>query len=167
MTHSLCSRVQQAQRQAACPRTLALGDPAELAIEAIDELLGQGREQGYLLADHLHDVLAELDLTAEQIEAIFLTLHDLGIEIIEADEAGTAGEHEVAPEEKVTPKLDLSVKAPTSDPVRVYLKEIGKVPLLTAAEEVALAIRSERHDMEAKRRLIEANLRLVVSIAKH
>jgi RNA polymerase primary sigma factor len=58
------------------------------------------------------------------------------------------------------------VKTPTNDPVRMYLKEIGKVPLLTAEEEVALAKRIERHDMDAKCRLIEANLRLVVSIAK-
>ena len=149
------------------PEDPPLGDPAELAIEEIDELLGQGRERGYLLADRLHDALTELDLTAEQIEAIFLTLHDLGIEIIEADEAGTGGEHEVAPEAKLIPKLDLSARAPTSDPVRLYLKAIGKVPLLTAAEEVALAMRIECQDMEAKRRLIEANLRLVISIAKH
>jgi RNA polymerase primary sigma factor len=64
------------------------------------------------------------------------------------------------------PKLDLSVKTPTNDPVRMYVKEIGKVPLLTAEEEVSLAKRIERRDMEAKRKLIEANLRLVVSIAK-
>ena len=64
------------------------------------------------------------------------------------------------------PKLDLSVKTQTNDPVRMYLKEIGKVPLLTAEEEVSLAKRIERRDMEAKRKLIEANLRLVVSIAK-
>ena len=58
------------------------------------------------------------------------------------------------------------MKTLTSDPVRMYLKEIGKVPLLTAAQEVSLARRIERHDMAAKRKLIEANLRLVVSIAK-
>jgi RNA polymerase primary sigma factor len=64
------------------------------------------------------------------------------------------------------PTLDLSVKTPTNDPVRMYLEEIGKVPLLTAEEEVSLARRIERRDIEAERELIEANLRLVVSIAK-
>ena len=73
---------------------------------------------------------------------------------------------EAKPEEEIVTKLDLSVKTPTNDPVRMYLKEIGKVPLLTADEEVSLAKRIEHRDMEAKRRLIEANLRLVVSIAK-
>ena len=64
------------------------------------------------------------------------------------------------------PKLDLSIKTASSDPVRLYFREMGKVPLLTAVEEVSLAKRIERHDMAAKRKLIEANLRLVVSIAK-
>ena len=66
----------------------------------------------------------------------------------------------------MAPKLDLSVKSPSSDPVRMYFMEMGKVPLLTAVEEVSLARRIERRDTAAKRKLIEANLRLVVSIAK-
>ena len=54
-------------------------DPGELAIEEVDELLAEGREQGYLLADHLHEVLLEIDLTPEQIDAIFIIFHELGI----------------------------------------------------------------------------------------
>jgi RNA polymerase primary sigma factor len=141
-------------------------ESAGFAIEEVDELLAEGREQGYLPSEHVRDVLAEVELSLDQIDTLFVLFHDLGIEIIEAGEttAGSEGEAEL---EAATPKLDLSPKATSNDPLRMYLGEIAKVPLLTAAEEVALAQRIERHDMEAKRKLIEANLRLVVSIAKH
>lgn len=141
----------------------------QLAVDTIDEvreLITEGKEQGYLLSDHVHEVLQELDLTADQIDAIFLLINDEGIELAESEEARTAKGAESKAEQEIISKLDLTVKTPTNDPVRMYLKEIGKVPLLTAEEEVALAKRIERRDMEAKCRLIEANLRLVVSIAK-
>jgi RNA polymerase primary sigma factor len=141
----------------------------ELAVDSIDEvreLVNEGKEQGYLLSEHVHDVLQELDLTADQIDAIFLLINDEGIELLESEESAAAEGAESKAEQEIISKLDLSVKTPTNDPVRMYLKEIGKVPLLTAEEEVALAKRIERRDMEAKCRLIEANLRLVVSIAK-
>ena len=141
-------------------------ESVELAIEEVEELLVQGREQGYLPAEQVHDVLAEAELTPDQIENILGSFSDLGIEIIEGDEAAAGKEGEAEPEAEIIPKLDLSIRTPSSDPVRMYLRAIGKVPLLTRAEEVALAKRSERHDMAAKGRLIEANLRLVVSIAK-
>jgi RNA polymerase primary sigma factor len=143
--------------------------PPELDIEEVRELVAEGREQGYLNAGRLHDALQDVDLSAEQIDDILLLLGDLGIDIIEGGESidgqegGTAAEEE---REETIPTLDLSVKTATNDPVRMYLKEMGKVPLLTAEEEVSLAKRIERHDMEAKRKLTEANLRLVVSIAK-
>jgi RNA polymerase primary sigma factor len=140
-------------------------EPAELAIDEVRELVAEGREQGYLLAEHLRDVLQEVELTPDQIDNIFSYFSDLGIELIESDEVAPAGEHEEI-ELEIIPKLDLSIKTPSSDPVRMYLKEIGKVPLLSAAEEVALARRIAHKDIAAKRRLIEANLRLVVSIAK-
>jgi RNA polymerase primary sigma factor len=142
------------------------GDNADLAVENIDEvreLLTQGAEQGYLVSDHVHDVLKELDLTAEQLDSVFIALHDEGVELLEDEAAATTAER-AQPE--AASELDLSVKTPTMDPVRTYLRDIGTVRLLTADEEVALAKRIERKDMEAKRRLIEANLRLVVSIAK-
>jgi len=141
----------------------------ELAVDTIDEvreLITEGKEQGFLLSEHVHDVLQELDLTAEQIDAIFILVNDEGIELLESEESTRTEGAENKTEQEIISKLDLSVKTPTNDPVRMYLKEIGKVPLLTAEEEVALAKRIERHDMEAKCRLIEANLRLVVSIAK-
>jgi len=141
-------------------------DAPELAIEEVRGLVEEGREQGYLNADHVHDTLQDVDLTTDQIDNIFILFNDLGIDILEGDEAPGQDGGEAKAEEEVIPKLDLSVKTPTNDPVRMYLKEIGKVPLLTAEEEVSLAKRIERRDMEAKRKLIEANLRLVVSIAK-
>ena len=141
-------------------------ESAELAIDEVKDLVTEGREQGYLNGDHISDVLQDVDLTPDQIDNIFLLFNDLGIDIVEGDEPLSGNGAAAKPEEEIIPKLDLSVKTPTNDPVRMYLKEIGKVPLLTAEEEVSLAKRIERRDMEAKRKLIEANLRLVVSIAK-
>ena len=147
----------------------------ELDIEVVSDLVVEGREQGYLNAEHVRDLMQEIDLTHEQIDDIFILFHDLGIEVLEGDENGTERqigdereevESAQQTEEETMPKLDLSVNTASTDPVRVYLKEIGKVQLLTAAEEVALAKRIERRDMAAKRKLTEANLRLVVSIAK-
>jgi RNA polymerase primary sigma factor len=141
-------------------------ESVDLDIEEVDELFAEGREHGYLPAEHVHDVLQELDLTLEQTDTLFLLFHDLGIEIIEGNQAVVAEDGAAELEAEVVHRLDLSLRSTSNDPVRMYLREIGKAPLLTAAEEVAFAKRVERHDMEAKRRLIEANLRLVVSIAK-
>jgi RNA polymerase primary sigma factor len=135
-------------------------------IDEVRILVTEGQEQGYLLSEHIHDVLQDVDLTPDQIDNIFILFSDLGFDIIEGEEPVVVDGPDAKPEEEVITKLDLSVKTPTNDPVRMYLKEIGKVPLLTAEEEVSLARRIERRDMEAKRKLIEANLRLVVSIAK-
>jgi RNA polymerase primary sigma factor len=147
-------------------RKAAAPESGELGIEEVRLLVDEGREQGYLSSDHVADALQDVELTTDQIDGIYNLFADLGIDIIEG-EGGLADEpQEAKPEEEVIVKLDLSVKTPTNDPVRMYLKEIGKVPLLTAEEEVSLAKRIERKDMEAKRKLIEANLRLVVSIAK-
>ena len=140
-------------------------EPVELGIDEVRILVEEGREQGYLNTDHIADALQDVELTPDQIDGIYNLFADLGIDIIEGEVALADGP-EAKPEEEIISKLDLSVKTPTNDPVRMYLKEIGKVPLLTAEEEVSLAKRIERRDMEAKRKLIEANLRLVVSIAK-
>jgi RNA polymerase primary sigma factor len=142
---------------------------AEAVDPGMDEvrvLVDEGREQGYLSTGRVADTLQDVELTPDQIDGIYLLFADLGIDILEGDD--TAGGHVpgASPGGEVAPKLDLSVKTPTNDPVRMYLKEIGKVPLLTAEQEVSLAKRVEQDEMEAKRGLIEANLRLVVSIAK-
>jgi RNA polymerase primary sigma factor len=142
-------------------------DPLESTVEEVRELVGEGREQGYLNADHVHEKLRDVELTPEQIDDIFILFHDLGIDILEGDETSRAeAEAKGDEEEEPESKLDLSVKSSTSDPVRLYLRQIGKVKLLTAEQEVSLAKRIERKDMEAKRKLTEANLRLVVSIAR-
>ena len=139
-----------------------------LELEEVRELLAEGSEQGYVSADHVADALQDVELTPEQLDEILVAFHDLGIDVVEGEQAAVAADDDaVAEEEESEKKLDLSTKGgPVSDPVRLYLREIGKVPLLTAQQEVALAKRIERKDMEAKAQLIEANLRLVVSIAK-
>jgi len=139
-------------------------------VEEVRVLLEEGKEQGYLAAEHILEVLADVDLTPEQIDDVYVAFHDLGIDVVGADgvhhqQAGPGGGEQEQETEDV-PKLDLSIKTASNDPVRMYLREIGKVPLLTAEQEVSLAKRIERGDMGAKNALIKANLRLVVSIAR-
>ncbi len=136
-------------------------------IEELHKLVGDGQEKGFLTYDEIVAGLEEVDLTKEQVEDFYTYLIDHGIELMEGVEH-KAPPHEqpaLAEEEKVGPKLDLTVE-PSLDSLRLYLREIGKVPLLTADQEVSLAKRIERGDMAAKTQMIEANLRLVVSIAK-
>jgi RNA polymerase primary sigma factor len=143
---------------------------AELALLHTDEVRGlieEGREQGCLSGGRIAATLHDLDLTVEQLDELLLALTDLGIDIVESDSAAGVGEAGSSDnDDEAHPKLDLSVKAPSSDPVRMYFMEMGKAPLLTAVEEVSLAKRIERRDLAAQRKLIESNLRLVVSIAK-
>ncbi len=138
------------------------GELKELAFEEVRLLIQEGREQGYLAGDHIAEVLKDVELTVEQSDALYGLFADLGIDIVEGDTADSEGESAGTG----AAKLDLSTRTQTSDSVRAYLREIGKVPLLTAEEEVSLAKRMERCDPDAKGALIEANLRLVVSIAK-
>jgi RNA polymerase primary sigma factor len=141
-------------------KTTELG---ELALDEVNQLIAEGREQGFLTGEHIAEVLQDSELSGEQTELIYTAIIDLGIEIVEVDEPAAEG-HDPGGRPDVS--LDLSPKGSTGDPVRIYLMDIGKVALLTAAQEVSLAKRIERHDMEATRALIEANLRLVVSVAK-
>ena len=146
-------------------------EPDVLSHDEVNGLIAEGREQGYLQAGHIRETLRDVELTAEQMDDLFVLLHDLGVDVLEADEASADEAPAVETPEADTEssnlkKLDLSVKTATSDPVRMYLREIGKVSLLTAEQEVSLAKRIERHDMDAKSQLVEANLRLVVSIAR-
>ena len=147
------------------PAADAEAQGVEAAIDEVRDLLVEGREQGYLTAAHIADVLQDVELSPEQIDNLFLSCHDLGIDVIEGDEPSPAGDTDGEAAEPAR-ELDLSLKTPSTDPVRRYLSEIGKVALLTADQEVSLARRIERRDMDAKCQLIEANLRLVVSIAR-
>jgi len=128
----------------------------------IKELIEKGKAKGMLTYKEIMDALEEIDLDPEQIEKIYDTLENFGIDII-GDFESEAEDIQLNEEE-----IDLTVPEGISidDPVRMYLKEIGKVPLLSAEEEIDLAQRMEKGDSEAKRKLAEANLRLVVSIAK-
>ena len=128
----------------------------------IKELLEYGKKKGMLSYKEIIDALNELDLDPEQIEKFYETAEQQGIEVV-----GDIDEDlkEIAANEE---EIDISVPDSISvdDHVRMYLKEIGKVPLLTSEEEIELAKRMSEGDEEAKKRLTEANLRLVVSIAK-
>ena len=135
-------------------------------IEELHKLVQEGLDKGVLNYDEIVQGLEDVDLTKEQVEDFYTYLIDHGIELVEGEQ------HKHPPHEQPprrggegAPKLDLSVE-PSLDSLRLYLREIGKVPLLTADQEVYLAKRIERGDMEAKTQMIEANLRLVVSIAK-
>ncbi len=128
----------------------------------LKELVEKGKSKGMLTYKEIIDAFEEIELEPEQVEKIYETIENMGIDII--------GDIESEMEDIQLNEEDLDISIPEGisidDPVRMYLKEIGKVPLLSADEEIELAKRMEDGDNEAKRRLAEANLRLVVSIAK-
>jgi RNA polymerase primary sigma factor len=142
-------------------------------VEELTRLVEQGQEKGFLTYDEIAGALEDVELTKEQAEEFTTVLGDHSVELVEGER------HKVLPppleqvqpseDEKVAvvppPKLDLTVE-PSLDSLRLYLREIVKVPLLTANQEISQAKRIERGDMNAKQHMIEANLRLVVSIAK-
>jgi RNA polymerase primary sigma factor len=135
-------------------------------VEELQKLVQEGLEKGVLNYDEIAAGLDDVELTKEQVEDFYTYLIDHGVELMEGEmHKHPPHEQLPPPEEEKGPKLDLSVE-PSLDSLRLYLREIGKVPLLTADQEVYLAKRIERGDMFAKRQMIEANLRLVVSIAK-
>ncbi|MBQ6507082.1 MAG: RNA polymerase sigma factor RpoD [Clostridia bacterium] len=145
----------------------------------LDELYAYGKKKGVLTSKEIMDRLTEQEMEPEQLDKILETLDAYGISVVndEADipmteeaAADSAAQAAMASEKEITveEQLDLSVPEGIAidDPVRMYLKEIGKVPLLTADQEIELAQRLEDGDEAAKQQLAEANLRLVVSIAK-
>src|SRR6478672_2079409 len=139
----------------------------DISLPDIDELkalVQEGQEKGYLTFDEVAQTLEEIELTKEQLEDFYTYLLDHNIELLDGESKQQAQQDRLVHGEK-PPELDLTVE-PSLDSLRLYLREIGKVPLLTADQEVSLAKRIERGDMTAKQQMIEANLRLVVSIAK-
>lgn len=132
------------------------------------QLIELGKKRGSLTYKEIMEKLGPYDQDPEQIDEFFEQLSDLTIEVLnESEEDIVIGEDEEEEEEfNLDDDLALPPGVKINDPVRMYLKEIGRVPLLTAEEEVELARRIQDDDEEAKRRLAEANLRLVVSIAK-
>jgi RNA polymerase primary sigma factor len=135
-------------------------------VEELHKLVQDGLEKGFLNYDEIASGLDDVELTKDQVEDFYTYLIDHGVELVEGETHKHPPHEQPQPEEDTkTPKLDLTVE-PSLDSLRLYLREIGKVPLLTADQEVYLAKRIERGDMSAKTQMIEANLRLVVSIAK-
>jgi len=136
-------------------------------IEGVKELIEKGKKQGVLTYQEIMDALQGVELSPEQIDEVYERLGSMGIEIADGGSLEELKETKKENEEEEI-ELDLSIPEGVGidDPVRMYLKEIGRVPLLRAEQEVDLAMRMEQGDDEAKRSLCEANLRLVVSIAK-
>ncbi|MBQ4610289.1 MAG: RNA polymerase sigma factor RpoD [Clostridia bacterium] len=128
----------------------------------IEELVELGKSKGVLTYKEVMDTLEELELDSEQIEKIYDRFEALNIDVVEETDAADVAE-DIA---DIESDLGGAEGVAIDDPVRMYLKEIGKVPLLSAAEEIEIAKRMADGDQEAKRQLAEANLRLVVSVAK-
>ncbi len=162
-----------------------------MELDEFGSIIADGQERGFVTLEALTSLSEETDVSREQMQDLYSYLEEHGIEILSSDEvtAETSGdvrptsaeqgrEEVVALEQEDStqelrgklealkrPDMDLTVE-PSMDSLRLYLRSIGRVPLLTAEEEVCLAKRIERGDMSAKQHMVEANLRLVVSIAK-
>ena len=137
--------------------------------EILDNLLSKGKKNGGTLTyGELVEALQKEELSPDEIDQMYDTFSKKGIEIV--DDSSNTDDQDDDAEDKETEEVEIDLSVPEGvsidDPVRMYLKEIGRVPLLTAEEEVALAKRMQDGDEEAQKRLAEANLRLVVSIAK-
>ena len=162
--------------------------------DEIKDLIAKGKEAGFVSSEDVSVAMQAAELPPEQMDSILQALNDAGVEIVDTTSEDSIEDDAESTRVRRKQEEELALKTPTSDPVRMYLKEIGKVPLLTAEEEVDLAKRIEaglfasekvatttkkipeklRRELEAierdgqiaKRKLVEANLRLVVSIAK-
>ncbi len=131
-------------------------DQLVVEADAASVILAQAEEAGAISQADLRGTLDELDLTDIQVEDVYRALEAADVEIVEE-------EHQ----DDSLPALDLTTREVSTDTLQLFLKDIGRVPLLTAAQEIELAKRIERGDQRAKQHMIEANLRLVVSIAKN
>jgi RNA polymerase primary sigma factor len=136
--------------------------------QAKEQLIELGKKRGILTYEEIAERLSGFDLDSDQMDEFYEYLADQGIEVISESDLDADPDIDDLSKEEEFDLNDLSVPpgVKINDPVRMYLKEIGRVPLLSAEEEIELAKRIEQGDEEAKRRLTEANLRLVVSIAK-
>ncbi len=144
----------------------------------LQNLIAQGRKDGMMKSADLNALLEKMDLTPEKIEAIYDSIEAMNIQIVTAeleldlgddiDVGDPDGDIDLSglDEEDLVDPVDLAAEYSLDDPVRMYLKEIGQVKLLSAEEEVELAKKVAEGDQNAKNKLTEANLRLVVSIAK-
>ena len=132
----------------------------------ITDLIESGKQRGELSTKQINNLLEEFDFDVEQVDRLYEKIEGSNIKIVEDMELDLDDDLESMPLETLTESEDLSEGINVDDPVKVYLKEIGRVPLLSAEEELELSQKMAEGDAEAARRLSEANLRLVVSIAK-
>src|SRR5699024_1960978 len=130
------------------------------------KLLDLGRKRGTLSYEEIANWLSGYELDSDQMDEFYEYLDEQGVEIVGDSKEGPQTQQQEKEEVDLN-DLSLPSGIETNDTVRMYLKEIGRTDLLSADEEIDLARRIEEEDEEAKRRLIEANLRLVVSVAKH
>ena len=131
--------------------------------DVLQEILDAARLQGSMSPDDIGAMAGDADLSPEELDFIYSLLGEMGVEVGDSDEEES---EDFSEEEEFLGLLDVTIDHNVDDPVRMYLREIGRIPLLTWSQEVELAKLIEKKDVEAKRRLTEANLRLVVSIAK-
>ncbi len=138
----------------------------ELRMTYVKELVDKGKKNGSLTYKEIMDTFEEVEMDPEQIDKLYEYLETKGIDVVGAID----NDLDIPPLDEDVEEVDLDISIPEGisidDPVRMYLKEIGKVPLLSPEEEIDLANRIKKNDSEAKKKLTEANLRLVVSIAK-
>ena len=152
------------------------GKSNEELMASLTALINKGRREGMVTSAELMSALEKLDLSVEKIEQVYDTFESIGIQIINGDVENDNTIQEIiadidiipdeAEEEPLVDPVELAAEYNLDDPVRMYLKEIGQVPLLSPEEEQELARRVADGDQKAKNKLTEANLRLVVSIAK-
>ena len=142
-------------------------NPSDTQQTRMNELIKTGKDKGVLTYKEIMNRLAEMEIEPDQFDKFLESMEAAGVDVVADTEIPEPASESPEPE-PAGEDLDLSVPegVGVDDPVRMYLKEIGKVPLLTAEEEIDIAQRMEEGDEEAKRKLAEANLRLVVSIAK-
>ena len=133
--------------------------------ERKNKLLALGKKQGFVTYEQLADELKGLDVDSDSLDELYNALVEADIDIVTEDGSDNASGEEITAD-VVVEDLTLSKDVKINDPVRMYLKEIGRINLLTSDEEFEYAKRAEQGDEEAKRMLAESNLRLVVSIAK-
>lgn len=134
---------------------------------AITHLIERGKAAGKLSSQDIDQLIIELDFDVEELDKLYELIESNNIEVI--DDMNEAAIDSLTFDSDTAKQYDAgddSKSMPMDDPVKVYLKDIGKIPLLTAEEEIDLAIRIAQNDEVAKKRLVKANLRLVVSIAK-
>lgn len=138
------------------------GNGKKKTSQDLTSLVESGKRKGYVTFKELDDLLGDDAINVEKLDDVYDTLSELGIEVSDEENLREEAPTLEAEDWQIEDVRGIGV----DDPVKMYLKEIGQVPLLTPEEEVELARRIERGDIEAKKKLIEANLRLVVSIAK-